>query len=54
MHILFLTKHKFDNIKMNPEIHNIISNRLQTTYIFGTYGMTYSILKLLSNEILNN
>ena len=46
-----LTRQKFDNIDLNLEIIKIFLNRLQITHTFGTDGIPYSMLKLLSNEL---
>ena len=46
-----LTKQKFDNIDLNHEIIKIFLNRLKITHTFGTDGIPYSMLKLLSNEL---
>ena len=46
-----LTKHKFDNIDLNPEIIKIFLNRLNMTHTFGTDGIPSSMLKLVSNEL---
>ena len=42
-----LTKQKFDNFDLNPEIIKIFLNRLKSTHTFGTSSM----LQLLSNEL---
>ena len=46
-----LTKQKFDNFDLNPEIIKIFFNRIQITHTFGTDGILSSILKVLSNEL---
>ena len=46
-----LTKHKFDNIDINPEIIKIFLNSLKITHTFGTYGIPYYMLTLLSNKL---
>ena len=44
-----ITKHKLDNIDLNHEIIKIFVNRIKSTHTFGTNGIPYYMLKVLSN-----
>ena len=46
-----LSKQKINNIDLNPEIIKIFLNKLKITHTIGTDGITYSMLKLLSNDL---
>ena len=48
---VIITKHKFDNIDINPEIIKLFLNILQIIHTFGTSGIPCSMLTLVSNEL---